>query len=400
MSAANEPSGPSQDELLKQWASQSIEMQFWQWPEFRLELVNGQFLIGGTLGGSRWLLKEALMGWGLEAAVAFAPVEQWWDALRLAYGVSCQTSEEWLFWAESLPLASAYREEPYTLLGSQYTGEHRWVRDHLRQALSSALSLAHLGYCAGPNYGIQLGQDMVTSDLLMLMTEQLATNAFHDCYVETAVHLVIEISLPEQNHLDDHDRRILYERSQILHYWVVDPVNRQFTFWQWTPEGYRPRPLDPDGCYRGVDFLSFSPEIFWLALDQNVSPYAQKLSAFTSTPQPRQWHLRREPGSELRYGSLPFSPTIRLEPHPVSVEQFIAWCPETKLEGPPFPLVGGETGTRNAIALLLMSLGLVETVQLMAGYEWVRVLRRVMREPQTDIQRPTLWWQQAQDIAQ
>ena len=82
------------------------------------------------------------MGWGLEAVIAFAPVEQWWDALRLAYRVSCQTSEEWLFWAESLTLASAYGEEANALLGSQYTGEHWWVRDHLRQALAPALSRA------------------------------------------------------------------------------------------------------------------------------------------------------------------------------------------------------------------------------------------------------------------
>ena len=73
MSAAKEPSDQSfQNELQKRWASHSIEMQLWEWPEFRLELLNGQFLVGGTLAGSRWLLREALKGWGLEAAIAFA----------------------------------------------------------------------------------------------------------------------------------------------------------------------------------------------------------------------------------------------------------------------------------------------------------------------------------------
>jgi hypothetical protein len=181
MSAANEPSDQwFQDELQKRWASQSIEMQFWEWPEFRLELVNGQFLVGGTLEGSRWLLQEALQGWGLEAAIAFAPVEQWWEALRLAYGVSCQTAEEWFLWAESLPLASAEREGALPLLGSQYTGEHRWVRDHLRQALMVAVGRAQLGTCACPNYGLQLGQDVLTPDILMVTAEQLATGCFHD----------------------------------------------------------------------------------------------------------------------------------------------------------------------------------------------------------------------------
>lgn len=112
MSAANEPSDQwFQDELQKRWISQSIEMQFWEWPEFRLELLNGQFLVGGTIAGSRWLLKETLKGWGLEAAIAFAPMELWWEALKLAYGVSCQTSEEWLLWAEALPLAWADQGE-------------------------------------------------------------------------------------------------------------------------------------------------------------------------------------------------------------------------------------------------------------------------------------------------
>ena len=400
MSTTNEPSEQwFQDELQKRWASQSIEMQFWEWPEFRLELINRQFLVGGTLAGSRWLLKEALKGWGLEAAIAFAPMELWWEALRLTYAVSCQTPEEWWLWAESLPLASADQGESEPLLGSHYLGEHRWVRDHLRQALTVAVGRAHLGTCAGPNYGLLLGQDVLTPDILMVTAEQLATGYFHDYYVEIPAHLVIEVSLPERCGLDDQKRRRLYEQGQVAHYWVVDPVGRGFTFWRWTPEGYQPGHLDADGRYRGVEHLSFSPEIFWMTFDEQVSPYSQTLSAFTSAPQARQWELRQEPGAELGYGSIPFRPQVYLEPHPITVAEFISWCPETKLEGPPFPLVGGEMGTRNAIAILLMSLGLVETVRLMPGYEWVRVLRRVEREQQQDAQRREQWWQHARAIA-
>ena len=77
MPASHQPSDRSpQEELRNAYASQSIELQFWQWPKFRLELVDGQFLVGGTLEGSRWLLKAALIGWGLEAAIAFAPTRQ------------------------------------------------------------------------------------------------------------------------------------------------------------------------------------------------------------------------------------------------------------------------------------------------------------------------------------
>jgi antibiotic biosynthesis monooxygenase (ABM) superfamily enzyme len=46
-----------------------------------------------------------------------------------------------------------------------------------------------------------------------------------------------------------------------------------------------------------------------------------------------------------------------------------------------------------------MSLGLVETVRLMAGYEWVRVLRRGEQEQRQDAQRREQWWQQARTVA-
>lgn len=60
--------------------------------------------------------------------------------------------------------------------------------------------------------------------------------------------------------------------------------------------------------------------------------------------------------------------------------RFISWCPETKLEDRPFSLVyGEEIGTRNGIAMLLMSLCFVETRQADTWW-WVRVLRRVAKE--------------------
>ncbi|MGK7887818.1 MAG: Uma2 family endonuclease [Leptolyngbyaceae cyanobacterium] len=379
-------------------ASQEIDLQFCQWPEVRFELVNGQFLVGGTIEGSRWLLKEALLGWGLEAAIAFAPPEHWWEALRQAHGLSYQSEAAWLEWAESLPLSTDYRHHPRPLLGSQYTGEHRRVREHLRQLLGAAVSRANLGHCLGPNYGMQLGQHMLTPDVLLLTTEQLEQNVVHDYYAETAAHLVIETVMPER-WVDEQVRRSLYEQAHISHYWTVDPIARQFVFWQWTAEGYRPGELDQDGCYRGVPNLSASPELFWLRYEQHLSPYDQTLPAFTCIPQPRRWRLEREPGIELSYGTEPFVPGVGLEPQPISIEQFVSWCPETKLEGPPFPLLGGEKGTRNAIALLLMSLGLVETVKLVAGYEWVRVLRSIARQRQFEVQQRDVWWQRTREIA-
>ena len=49
--------------------------------------------------------------------------------------------------------------------------------------------------------------------------------------------------------------------------------------------------------------------------------------------------------------------------------------------------------------MLMMSLGLVETVKLLSGYEWVRVLRRLTREQAKDAERKVTWWQTAREIA-
>lgn len=50
--------------------------------------------------------------------------------------------------------------------------------------------------------------------------------------------------------------------------------------------------------------------------------------------------------------------------------------------------------------MLMMSVGLVETVKLVSGYEWVRVLRRIDREQQQGAKRKEQWQQHAREIAQ
>jgi Uma2 family endonuclease len=393
------PERSPQEDLQCHYASQCIEQTYYLHPEFRLELVEGKFLIGGTLAGSRWLLREALLGWGAESAIAFAPLAQWWEALRIAYQVSHQCPEDWLIWAESIPIADT-REGWWPPLGSQYGGKHRWVRDRLRQSLSSAVSQSGLGYCFGPHYGMWIGDHIFTPDMLMLEDVRLAENQFYDCYMRGAANLVVEITLPEHAELDLQVRRQYYEQHGVSHYWSINPVTQQTQFWLNTPNGYQARSLDPDGSYRGVPGLTFTPSLLWE--NQKYSPNMPLgLPIVTSEYHRRRWQLRDEesPWGES-WDSVPFQPLVELEPTPIQPKQFIAWCPESKLEGSPFPLIGGKQGTRNAIAMLLMTLGLVETVKLLPEYEWVRVLRRIEREQQGDGQKRQEWWNQAKAIAQ
>jgi Uma2 family endonuclease len=380
----------SKEELRYHYASHQIEQTEYEFPEFRFELVNGQFMVGGTIEGSRWLLKEALMGWGLESAIAFAPLSAWWEALRLAYNVNHQAAEDWLIWAEGLPLADE-REHSYPPLGSQFKAEHRWVRDRLRQSLSLAVTQAGLGKCFGPHYGLWIGNQVFTPDILLLEDVRLVENPCYDCYLRGAASLVIEIVLPEQAEVDEQIRKQHYEHHEIPHYWTVNPIAQQVQFWQWTSEGYQARSTDSDGCYRGFPGLTFTPDLLWAK--------QEGLPIVTGIDHVRRWQLREEDAEES-WDSIWFEPMVTLEPYSIQPEQFIAWCPEAKVEGAPFPLIGGgEWGTRNVIAMLVMSLGLVETVKLVSGYEWVRILRRIDRHQQQDAQKRSHWWAVARTLA-
>lgn len=389
-----------EEELQCNYASHQIDGTFLFQPEFRLELVEGNFLVGGTLEGSRWLLKEALIGWGAEAAIAFAPVEQWWDALRISYQVSHQSPEEWLIWAENWPLQDL-REGWGIPLGSQYNTEHRWTRDHLHQALGHHVSQACLGKCFGPQYGMWVGNSVLTPDLLFLEDVRLAENPCYDRYMQGPANLVIEIVTPEQAQIDEQVRRHYYEEYRVAHYWTINPIAQKVQFWQNSPEGFHARSVDPDGSYRGIPGITFTPSLLWIREDLFPS-LPMGLPIIASELHHRRWVLHYE-ASETGGGwdSVPFEPVVGLAATPIQPQQFIAWCPESKLEGSPFPLIGGGTwGTRNAIAMLVMTFGLVETVKLLPGYEWVRVLRRLEREQQQDLQKRQQWWKAARVIAQ
>ena len=44
-------------------------------PEPKLELIDGQLIIGNSLAGSRYMLWELVSGWGADAALALAPLD-------------------------------------------------------------------------------------------------------------------------------------------------------------------------------------------------------------------------------------------------------------------------------------------------------------------------------------
>lgn len=90
----------------------------------------------------------------------------------------------------------------------------------------------------------------------------------------------------------------------------------------------------------------------------------------------KTWPASEPPTREgISYGDLPFKPRLRLGPAAIGFDEFIAWCPESKLELSDGKVVAsGVEGTRNLIGLLGMTLGTLEVVKLAPVDQWVEGL--------------------------
>ena len=62
-------------------------------PAGKLELIEGRLIVGNTIVGSRLLLCQILQGWTADAAIAFAPIETWIEALKRVYSAKLNDIE-------------------------------------------------------------------------------------------------------------------------------------------------------------------------------------------------------------------------------------------------------------------------------------------------------------------
>lgn len=96
-------------------------------------------IVGNTIVGSRLLLQQILQGWKADAAIAFAPVDTWIEALRVGLDLSCSMEEHSI--ADALDILEAtvaeieYHSED--LITGQGVANYPYHPHHgVRQALS------------------------------------------------------------------------------------------------------------------------------------------------------------------------------------------------------------------------------------------------------------------------
>ena len=157
--------------------------------------------------------------------------------------------------------------------------------------------------------------------------------------------------------------------------------------------------LGDNGHYHpsSIPGLAFRPDALWNE-DEDYNPLESRTF---KVEQPIEDYQRIHAEEGPKWGSLLFIPNIQSSPVPICFEEYISWCPRAKfefIEGK--PLINSTPGTRNVLAMLLMTFGLESAVKLLPPQAWIEGLRQRLEWEQHDAERKAEWWKLARQAAE
>ncbi len=352
-------------------------------PEGKLELINGKLIIS-TFAGSRRVLWELLHDYGPDLVFPMASTALWWAALREAYNPQPlpQTLPEWREWADGFPY-----EPDVAPAGPQGSAKHQQMSELLRWGLYAYSETSRVGRQLGRDFVIRLGEDGLTPDVLFINHDQCAH--FYDRYVDGPPALAIEITLEGSKDQDRIVKKQLYEQAGVPEYWLIEPEALQITFYRLQPEGrYTPLVFDAHDVQRIVETqedilydsvavpgLSLSLLRLWTMTHYDWNEPGHPFLPVAAHAETRSNLKPRDDG--IAWDAIPFAPRVDLPPVPIRFEEYVSWCGRAKFERYGGGLkIDGSEGTRRITGMLVMTVGLLETVKLAHPREWVTFLDR------------------------
>jgi hypothetical protein len=350
-----------------------IERWWARTPENKLELIDGRLIVS-TLAGSRFITRYLLRDYGPAMALPLAPADVWWEALRQAFDPhpTPRTPEGWLIWAATIE----HDPEPPPA-GPYGTLEHRQAYDLLSSGLRYFGDVSGFGRALGRDFVVRLGENGLTPDVLF--ANRATLSGLHEYYLDGPPELVVEITQAGSAEQDRSLKPRLYEQAGIAEYWLIEAAEQQVVFLCLGDDGrYHPAAEDPEGIYHSaaIPGLALSLPHLWTMKDRDRDrphlPFLPPVRREQDLP-PTE---RSYDPNELRWGSLPYTPRIGLEPVPIRFEEFLSWCPQAKFEDMGGLWIGGSEGSRRCMGMLLMTLGLIEAVKLATPREWVAFLQK------------------------
>lgn len=374
--------------------------EYIQWePRSKIELVNGQLIIGKSLIHSRLLLSQILRGWGAEAATALAPESLWWQALTSAFDAPVADFHEidtsaLQVWASSI----AYEPEVPQLL-SQWN----WKRSQVQQALYMAFFRLEfegkkLGRTIGGGFVNRLGNNGFMPDILFF--RQQGTHHLYEYYLDGPAELVVEFVSPGCEVHDEQVKRSHYQAAGVLEYWLIYTEQENIEFWRLVDGVYQRQYPDKTGRYAisSSPGLTFIPARLWLSEEEHsYSSIVDLFEIATDAPSVDSIPYRKD---GISWNHAPTQFPSSLEPVPIAFEDYLYWCPEAKFEfAEGRPDIGGREGIRGLLGMLLMTFGLMDAVKLLHPQQWVEALIQTRIAIQADQHRKTQWWHLAEMAA-
>lgn len=382
--------------------SSSLFDEYIQWePRTKLELIDGKLIVGKSLTHSRLLLSQILRGWGLDAAIALAPESLWWQAITVVFGSPAVRTLEELNFSEQRNWASSIQFEPEipTLLS-----EWSWKRSEIRESLQmSFFRLEEGGQHPGRSIGSgsfvnRLGQDALMPDVMFFCEGD--RNSLYEYYLDGPAEIVAEFITPGCEAHDLEVKRSRYQAAGVPELWLIDSEQEVVHFRRWINGEYETQTLDASGRYAvsSVPGLIFLPDQLWV---KRKDDYRGNWNLFEMTPEIVLGDRIRFHKGGIDWNNLPTQFSIGLEPTAIAFEDYLYWVPESKFEfvdGKPW--ICSRDGVRGLTGMLLMSLGLSETLKLFHPQQWVAALLNTRTQIQNDAQRKAQWRTLAQQAAE
>ncbi|UIE38883.1 Uma2 family endonuclease [Leptodesmis sichuanensis] len=341
----------------------------------KIELVNGQLVVGDCLSHSLRLLSQILRGWEIEAIVALAPELLWWQALSQTFAAPTVTNLDGMDASTIWQWADAIDYEPDV---PSHTGSWTWSYSQLRQAIRMALfglgmRYEKLGQSLGGGFVNRLGNNGFMPDVLFFRGEP--RNRLYEYYLDGAADIVVEFIQPGCEDYIYTVKKPIYEAAGVPELWIFDVAQRRIELFRLIEGAYQLQSPDATGRYAvsSVPGLTFFPDRIWQ--DKSDWDYPLEETWFeVATDAPRLTRIKPV-GEGVDWSKALLKFPIALDPVAIAFDDYIYWCPEAKFE---FvngrPDIGGRDGIKGLAGMLLMTFGLKEAVKLAHPRAWVTAL--------------------------
>ena len=319
-------------------------------PRNKIELVDGQTLISGSLHTSRMVLQAILEGYEPEYILLLVNRTLLREACIEAFGQGHASAPE---------ATTAYPAVAPTLPVARMASE-LMMSFHILDRYGSS----------GRDVVVRLGEDAFTPDVYVYANPADPRQGSY--YFDGAPDLIIEVMHPANREFDTGLRLSRYQAAGVPEIWLINYESEVVTVYQRRNGEYTTQTFGSDDQVSSLlPGLALPLARLWPV---KTNPWRNYFDLVTLNKAEAPPPARRRKATDWpeQAVDLPFAPDIGLAPTSISFEQFIAWAPEAKFEWfDDCPHIGGGDHTNlHLTGLLLMTLGLTEAAGLLPAEAW------------------------------